>query len=180
MTANPPAVATDIARLRLDVAALPPTTTVDQAAELFLSADNARMLCLPVVENGAVLGTISRHTLNGIFLRRFGRELYGGKPIAALMNRAPLIVDDTATLEDAAGYVTAQLGSPITEDFVVVRDGRYAGGHRSGSAVGAAGPRRRQVAPACRSLWTAQGLAGAAGAVGKDGFARPDGRGRRA
>lgn len=130
MTANPPAVHTatdDIARLRLEVAALPPTTTVDQAAELFLSADNARMLCLPVVENGAVLGTISRHTLNGIFLRRFGRELYGGKPIAAVMNRTPLVVDETATLEDAAGYVTAQLGSPITEDFVVVRDGRYAG-----------------------------------------------------
>ena len=30
-------------------------------------------------------------------------------------------------LEAAAAYVTAHLGSPITEDIVVVRDGRYAG-----------------------------------------------------
>ncbi len=117
----------DIARLRLDVPALPPTTTVDAAADIFLLPENARMLSLPIAENGIVIGTISRHTLNGIFLRRFGRELYGMKSITQIMNRAPLVVDERTALEGAAAYVTAHLGSPITEDFVVVRDGRYVG-----------------------------------------------------
>ena len=81
--------ADDIARLRLDVAPLSPTTTVDAAAELFLQPEYARMLCLPVVADDMVVGTVSRHALNGIFLRRFGRELYGAKPVSALMNRDP-------------------------------------------------------------------------------------------
>lgn len=130
MTANPPALRAqtdDIAELRLDVVALAPDTAIDAAADVFLAADHARMLCLPIVDDGRVLGTVSRHTLNGIFLRRFGRELYGSKPIVTVMNRAPLIVDERTTLEDAAAYVTGHLGSPITEDFVVVRDGAYAG-----------------------------------------------------
>lgn len=119
--------ADDIARLRLDVAPLSPTTTVDAAAELFLQPEYARMLCLPVVADDTVVGTVSRHALNGIFLRRFGRELYGAKPVSALMNRDPLVVEESAAIDEAAAYVGAHLGSPITEDFVILRDGRYAG-----------------------------------------------------
>jgi two-component system, NtrC family, sensor kinase len=122
---TPPA--DDIARLRLEVTPLPTSTTIDAAAELFLQPEYARMLCLPVVDGAAVVGTISRHTLNGIFLRRFGRELFGTKPVSVVMNRDPLVVDQSAALDAAAAYVSAQLGSPITEDFVVVRDGAYAG-----------------------------------------------------
>ncbi|MDP9140265.1 MAG: ATP-binding protein [Pseudomonadota bacterium] len=118
----------DIARLRLEVSLLPPSTTIDQAADLFLSPGHARMLCLPVVDAfGRVLGTISRHTLNGIFLTRYGRSLHGNKSITTVMNCAPLIVDQQTPLERAAAYVTAKLGSPITEDFVVVDGERYAG-----------------------------------------------------
>ncbi len=121
------AATSDLAQLRLDVRPLSPTTSVDQAAELFLQPAYARMLCLPVVEHSRVVGSISRHQLNGIFMRRFGRELHGAKPVTQIMNTAPLIVDEMAPLEQAAGYVTTHLGSPITEDFVVVRDGSYRG-----------------------------------------------------
>lgn len=117
----------DIARLRLDVAAIPAQTTVAEAADLFLRPEHARMLCLPVIERGRAIGTISRHTLNGIFLRRFGRELVGGKPITTVMNTQPLRVALDTPLEAAAASVTAQLGSPITEDFVIEDAGRYAG-----------------------------------------------------
>lgn len=119
--------ADDIARLRLDVAPLSPATTIDAAAELFLQPQYARMLCLPVVDGSVIAGTVSRHTLNGIFLRRFGRELYGAKPVSAVMNRDPLVVEQGSTPDAAAAYVSAHLGSPVTEDFVVVDDGRYAG-----------------------------------------------------
>jgi two-component system NtrC family sensor kinase len=121
------ATTSDIAQLRLDVSPLSPRTSINEAADVFLQTTHARMLCLPIVEDGRIAGTVSRHQLNGIFMRRFGRELYGTKPIAQIMNSSPLIVDEGAPLERAAGYVTAHLGSPITEDFVVVRNGRYCG-----------------------------------------------------
>ncbi len=123
---NPPPSG-DITRLRLHVQPLAADTTVGDAADLFLLTENARMLCLPVVDQGRAVGTISRHTLNGIFLRRFGRELVGHKPISVVMNRNPLRVDLEAPLEHAAAYVTAELGSPITEDFVIEHQGRYVG-----------------------------------------------------
>ncbi|MGH8445740.1 MAG: sensor histidine kinase [Solimonas sp.] len=117
----------DLARLRLDVVPLHPTTTVDQAADAFLEPANARMLCLPVASGERVLGTISRHTLNNVFLRRFGRELYGTRPVTTLMNATPLRVELDSPLEDAARYVAAHLGAPITEDFVIESGGDYAG-----------------------------------------------------
>ncbi|HEX4895192.1 MAG TPA: ATP-binding protein [Solimonas sp.] len=135
MSAAPPPVtapaAADLATLRLDVQELHPTTTVDEAAERFLEPQHERMLCLAVVEQGRVLGTVSRHALNGIFLRRFGRELYGARPVTAVMNEQPLRVRLDAALEDAAAYVTAHLGSPITEDFII-EDAR---GHYAGMGV---------------------------------------------
>ncbi len=127
---TPAAVAStsaDLEALRLAVTPIAPTTTVEQAADLFLQPQFARMLCLPVVDGGRVVGTVSRHTLNGIFLRRFGREIYGNRSVLRVMNPAPLIVDAGTALEAAAEYVTANMGSPITEDFVIVADGRYAG-----------------------------------------------------
>ncbi|HET8882706.1 MAG TPA: ATP-binding protein [Solimonas sp.] len=121
---TPPA---DLARLRLDVAPLPPTATVDAAADAFLEAANARMLCLPIVVGGRVVGTISRHTLNHVFLRRFGRELYGSRPVTTLMNPQPIRVAIEAPLDAAARFVATRLGAPITEDFVIEDGGRYAG-----------------------------------------------------
>jgi len=120
--------ASDIGRLLLDVAPVPPRLTIDAAADLFLQPEYARMLCLPIVaEDGRALGTLSRHSLNNIFLRRFGREIFGPRPVTQAMNEAPLIVDIATSLEQAAADITAKLGSPITEDFLVVDGGRYVG-----------------------------------------------------
>ena len=124
---RPSTTAGDIARLRLELAAISPQTTVEQAADLFLQPELARLLSLPVVEDDQPVGTISRHQLNGIFLRRFGREIFGPRPVYRVMNAAPLVVDVRTPLEQAAEYVTTRMGSPLTEDFVVVEDGRYSG-----------------------------------------------------
>ncbi|THD02990.1 ATPase [Panacagrimonas perspica] len=104
-----------------------PRATIEQAADLFLAPELSGLLCLPVVEGDQLVGTISRHQLNGIFLRRFGRELYGPRPVERVTNRAPLVVDIGVSLEQAADYVTGRMGSPITEDFVIVEGGRYLG-----------------------------------------------------
>jgi two-component system NtrC family sensor kinase len=117
----------DIRPLMRAVSPVGPHATVEQAADLFLAPELSELLCLPVVEADQLLGTISRHQLNGIFLRRFGRELYGPRPVERVTNRAPLVVDIGVSLEQAADYVTGRMGSPITEDFVIVDGGRYLG-----------------------------------------------------
>lgn len=116
-----------IARLRLDLDPIKPGTTVEEAAERFLSPGLERMLCLPVVEDGTPIGTISRHQLNDIFLRRFGREVYGRRQVTQVMSTRPLVVDVNAPLDAAAQYVTSNIGTPLTEDFIIVEHGRYAG-----------------------------------------------------
>lgn len=114
--------------MRLSVEPILSQSTVAQAADQILLPQNTGMLSLPVVdEHGKVLGDISRHQLNNIFMRRFGRELYGARRITQVMNTEPLVVEMSASLEAAAEYVTANIRSPLTEDFILVENGIYSG-----------------------------------------------------
>jgi two-component system, NtrC family, sensor kinase len=138
MTAAVPALAQDLSRtapatgdlvaLLLPVSAIRPETTVNEAADLFLRPEYERMLSLPVVStDGRVAGSISRHTLNGIFLRRFGREIFGSRAVEKVMNTTPPRVEAGMTLEQAAADITTRLGSPISDDFIITQDGVYQG-----------------------------------------------------
>ncbi|MDB5975677.1 MAG: ATPase, partial [Nevskia sp.] len=124
--AAPPA-ATDLAALRRAVQPIAPATTVVEVADIIKRPEYAGLLCLPVVDRGVPLGTVSRNQLTDVFMMRFGRELYGSRPVTEVMNRAPLLVADNLPLEAAAEYIAANIGSPISEDFIVTRDGRYSG-----------------------------------------------------
>lgn len=127
---SPPAFAPvgDIGPLLIPVTPVTPELNVEAAADRLMQPEHARMLCLPIVTtDGRPVGTLSRHTLNGIFLRRFGRELFGPRPVTQVMNAEPLVVELGATLEAAAAQVSARLRSPISEDFVIVDQGRYVG-----------------------------------------------------
>jgi signal transduction histidine kinase len=105
-----------------------PDTKIITAADLVQQPHYAALLCLPVVDaDGSVLGTLSRNQLNAIFLHRYGRELYGNRPVTQVMNSQPVIVDIDTALEMAASQVAAGIGSPISEDFVMTQDGRYTG-----------------------------------------------------
>jgi signal transduction histidine kinase len=105
-----------------------PETNINTAAELIQQPAYAALLCLPVVDaSGQVLGTLSRNQLTAIFLHRYGRELYGLRPVVQMVNPQPVTVAIDTPLEAAASQVAAGIGSPISEDFVITRDGRYAG-----------------------------------------------------
>ncbi|MDF3936117.1 sensor histidine kinase [Pseudomonas citronellolis] len=103
--------------------------SVSDVADRLLSAEQRAYLSLPVVdEQGRPLGLASRYTLQDIFMQRFGRDLWGRRPVRDLMNASPLVVAIDASLEQAAQQVTAQLKYPITEDFILVDgDGLYLG-----------------------------------------------------
>nr|WP_236214730.1 response regulator [Pseudomonas otitidis] len=61
-------------------------------------------------------------------MQRFGRDLWGRRPVADVMNAEPLVLSLDSNLEQAAKQVTAGLQYPITEDFILVDgDGLYRG-----------------------------------------------------
>lgn len=105
-----------------------PGDTIAVVAEHFLGETLKPALSAPVVDDdGQVLGTLSRYQLQDIFLKNFGRELYGSRPVSAFMNPDCLRVDVSMPLADAAQYLTAHLRFPLSEDFVVCENGRYVG-----------------------------------------------------
>ena len=100
---------------------------ISEAAEEFLRDDRAHLLSIPIVEDKIVIGSISRYQLINIFLMPFGREIYGTRPITKIMNKAPLLVSIEQSLEAAAQHVASKITTPITEDFIITKDGRYLG-----------------------------------------------------
>ncbi|SDN92987.1 ATP-binding protein [Pseudomonas jinjuensis] len=108
---------------------LAPELSISEVADRLLSAEQRAILSLPVVGvDGVPLGLVSRYALQNIFMQRFGRDLWGRRPVRDVMNPAPLQVRCDASLEQAAQQVTGQLSYPITEDFVLVDEaGRYLG-----------------------------------------------------
>jgi len=68
----------DVRRLAQAVTPFSPDLLIEDVAERFLAPALAPYLSLPVVDaDGHVLGIISRYQLNDIFLKKFGRDLYG-------------------------------------------------------------------------------------------------------
>lgn len=118
-----------LSRLLKPVQALSPDVSVDEVANRLLMTEHQAFLSLPVVDAlGVPCGLISRYSLQDIFMRRFGRELWGRLPVSEVMNPEPLVLALGTSLEDAAAQVTARLHYPVTEDFILVDEaGRYRG-----------------------------------------------------
>lgn len=107
-----------------------PAHTVNDVSEILLRDDYRRFLCLPVVEAGRPIGSVSRDELQTIFMRMYGRELNGRKPVVRIMNPSPLVVDLAQPVDEVGQYITANVRFPITEDFIITRNGEYLGlGH---------------------------------------------------
>ncbi len=121
-----------IAELCVNIEPLKPHFKVVDVGDIFLDKNYDRFLSLPVVDEGRPIGTISRSHVQQIFMSRFGRELHGNKPIAGIMNPAPLIVSLNQPVEEASQYITRNISFPITEDFIVTNDDGY---HGVGSVI---------------------------------------------
>lgn len=117
----------DIAALINQIKAISPDCPLEDIAEEFFKPEYSRLLSLPVVEDGRPVGMISRYRFMDIYLKRYARELYGKRPIRQFINGNPLLVDMDQPLAAAAQHVAANMQFPLTEDFIVVRQGRYLG-----------------------------------------------------
>ncbi|WP_313916348.1 ATP-binding protein [Tahibacter sp.] len=130
MPAPPAGAAADaLAALLLPVTPLTPRCSVAEAGERFLDAANAKLLSLPVVEGGRVLGCVTRHELMlRVYMQPYGRELHGRRAVTTLMDARPLSLSIDSSIEAAGQLIGRSLRQPITEDFVVLdTTGHYAG-----------------------------------------------------
>ena len=117
----------DIATLILPLRAIAPSMHMEEVASLFLTPEYAEVLSLPVVFDDRPVGVISRYRFMGVYLKPYGRELYGKHAIRAFMNAAPLVVAHDQPLAEAAQHVTGKMEFPLTEDFIITINGIYAG-----------------------------------------------------
>ncbi len=133
----------DLTQLMVAMEPLSPDLTINEVAEILLSEENRRFLCIPVVDRGRPIGTVSRNQLESIFMTIYGRDLYGKNKVTQLMNASPLMVEVKLPMEQAAQYITANMQAPITEDFVITHDGVY---HGMGSVIDLLSAMERRVA----------------------------------
>jgi diguanylate cyclase (GGDEF)-like protein len=90
--------------------------------------EQTRCDAFPVVgADGVPLGMIYRNT----FLLRYSRplqpELLNKRPVAEVMDAAPLIIDARLRLEQVSRLVTRRSRVRLTDQFIIARDGLYVG-----------------------------------------------------
>lgn len=105
-----------------------PVTPDTPCAEVFdrLLADMDTR-SIPVVRNGRPVGLISRKNFLLTYVRMYGAELYGRRPVAQLMERDVLIVDANTSCEEINVRARNAFGDMRMRPFVVTEKGVYAG-----------------------------------------------------
>ena len=111
--------------LVFDSVTIDPTVCVWEVAQMF--HDQVALQTLPIVEQDKPIGVIRRSELLDILSLPLRQELFGRKPIAALMDQNPLLVDCELKLEQVSRIVTRGYQERLQEQFIITRDGRYLG-----------------------------------------------------
>jgi signal transduction histidine kinase len=105
-----------------------PTDTINTVADAFLSPTYKNCLSVAIVnECNQPVGMISRHQLNDIFLKKFGRDLFGERAVSDFMRKDVLAVDVDSSLSAAAAFISSNMVFPLSEDFVLTENGCYLG-----------------------------------------------------
>ncbi len=139
----------NLIQLLRDVRPLDINDTIDQVADAFLHPEYEHVLSIAVVHDQQPVGIITRHRLNQMFLKRFGRELYGQRPVSDFMDTKPLVVDLQTDPSEAAAYVTQHMTLPLSADFILIEQGLYRG---MGAVLDLLGAMEQQVSRTARDL----------------------------
>lgn len=88
---------------------------------------HAGLYSIPVTSGGYPVGLISRYTMIDGFARPFRRELYGKRPCEMMMDRSPLIVEKTASLQDLSDLILQSEPHHLSVGFIITDNGNYIG-----------------------------------------------------
>lgn len=100
--------------------------TPNQVVLDLLMAD-PELHAVAVVKDSVPVGLIHRPAMLHVFISRFGRELYGRKPCAQLMDSDPLVVDKATSMIELSSLVVDKGKAAFTQGFIVTESGRYLG-----------------------------------------------------
>ncbi|HJS21356.1 MAG TPA: bifunctional diguanylate cyclase/phosphodiesterase [Steroidobacteraceae bacterium] len=82
---------------------------------------------LAVVRDGRPLGIVRRDDLFQFLTKPLHPEVYNRKPVTSVMESPPLLIDSRLRLEQVGRLVTRRSRPKVNDDFIITRDGRYAG-----------------------------------------------------
>jgi serine phosphatase RsbU (regulator of sigma subunit) len=111
--------------IRLDSPVLSPSQTNNEAFQIFTA--HPQLVGLPVVEAGRPLGLINRGYFMDSLARPFRREIFDKKSCTAFMDDAPLIVETSTSIQDLSFLVVDTGKKALTDGFIMVENGHYAG-----------------------------------------------------
>jgi CBS domain-containing protein len=109
------------------VISLSPDILVAEVSELFKSSAYSKVLSLPIVENDVPLGMISRYEILTLYSIQYADQVHGSQPIRRYINKESLQVEIDLPIEQAARFISKNLQFPLTEDFIITRNGKYYG-----------------------------------------------------
>lgn len=96
-----------------------------QVAELF--ANDKSLHCIAVIDDaGRPVGVVSRGWLNEKFSHTFGRALYQRKAVNFCMEKAPLLVEKSLSIDDVSSLISDE-ADDASLHFLVTDNGRYYG-----------------------------------------------------
>ena len=111
--------------LTLHARFLPPSATCGDAYALL--AANLELPGLAIIDDGRIVGSIDRHSLLTTFARPVVRDVYERRPVALLMDRAPLIVGPETSLSELSERIGRDKPSALMSGFIIAERGRFIG-----------------------------------------------------
>ncbi len=107
----------------------------------------------PVInDTGTPAGMVWRDRFLVMYSKPMQPDLLARKPVSTIMDPSPLVVDARLRLEQASRLVTRQSHMQATDQFIIVRDGAYAGIGRMIDLLSHITERRIQAATHCNPL----------------------------
>jgi len=113
------------AALAVPIPPLPPDVNCATVYEM-MEGDET-IFALPIVHDDQPIGITGRISLLRQFARPYWREVYAQKPIARLMDAAPLIVDAGVSLDVISRKIATENKAALSAGFIVTRENVYAG-----------------------------------------------------
>jgi two-component system cell cycle sensor histidine kinase PleC len=89
--------------------------------------EHPALLAAAVLRGDRPIGLVERAGFFARWVRPFHRELYERRPITALMNREPLIVDAGTSLTELSQMISADPAGAGISGFIITDGGRYLG-----------------------------------------------------
>ena len=119
------AAAASAEELIIKVPPIEPATRVQDVVVMF--REHLDWESLAVVREGRPLGIVRRDDLFLFLTRPLHPEVYNRKPVTSVMESPPLLIDSRLRLDQVARLVTRRSRCKVNDDFIVTREGHYAG-----------------------------------------------------